>query len=38
MIRVLREDRDVLLVATPGWSTRQLQDWVLHHLEAKVRD
>ena len=34
---VLREDREVLLVATPGWTTGQLQDWVLHYLEANVR-
>ncbi len=36
--KVLREDREVLLVATPGWTTGQLEDWVLHYLEAHVRD
>jgi hypothetical protein len=36
--RVLREDREVLLVATPGWSTGQLQEWVAGYLMDNVRD
>lgn len=36
--RVIREDREVLLVATPTWSTDRLQDWVAGYLEENVRD
>jgi hypothetical protein len=36
--RVIREDREVLLVATPTWSTTQLQDWVARYLEDNIRD
>jgi hypothetical protein len=36
--RVVREDREVLLVATPSWSTDRLQEWVSNYLEDKIRD
>ncbi len=36
--RVLREDREVLLVATPGWSTGQLEEWVAGYLTDNIRD
>jgi len=36
--RVIREDREVLLVATPDWSTDRLQRWVVGYLEENVRD
>lgn len=36
--RVLREDREVLLVATPTWSTSRLHEWVSNYLEDKIRD
>jgi hypothetical protein len=36
--RVIREDREVLLVATPTWSTDRLQEWVSSYLEDKIRD
>lgn len=36
--RVLREDREVLLVATPNWTTDRLQEWVAGYLEDKIRD
>ncbi len=35
---VVREDREVLLVATPGWTTGQLQEWVAGYLEAELSD
>jgi hypothetical protein len=35
---VVREDREVLLVATPGWTTTQVQEWVTGYLEAKLSD
>jgi hypothetical protein len=36
--RVIREDREVLLVATPDWSADRLQRWVVGYLEENVRD
>lgn len=36
--RVIREDREVLLVATPTWSTTQLQEWVARYLQDNIRD
>lgn len=36
--RVIREDREVLLVATPTWSTSRLHEWVSSYLEDKIRD
>lgn len=36
--RVLREDREVLLVATPTWSTSRLHEWVANYLEDKIPD
>lgn len=36
--RVVREDREILLVATPTWSTDRLQEWVARYLQANVRD
>jgi hypothetical protein len=36
--RVIREDREVLLVATPTWSTGRLEEWVARYLQAYVRD
>jgi hypothetical protein len=35
---VVREDREVLLVATPHWTTAQLQEWVTGYLETKLSD
>jgi hypothetical protein len=35
---VVREDREVLLVATPHWTTAQLQEWVTAYLEVKLSD
>ena len=35
--RVIREDREVLLVATASWSTTQLQEWVAGYLTENVR-
>jgi hypothetical protein len=35
--RVLREDREILLVTTPSWSTAQLQEWVTRYLQDKIR-
>lgn len=35
---VIREDREVLLVATPSWDTNRLEEWVTRYLEAKVQD
>jgi hypothetical protein len=35
---VIREDREVLLVATPSWDTNQLEEWVTRYLEDKVSD
>jgi len=35
---VIREDREVLLVATPSWDTAQLQEWVIRYLEDKLSD
>jgi hypothetical protein len=36
--RVIREDREILLVATPTWSAGQLQDWVARYLQDNIRD
>jgi hypothetical protein len=36
--RVIREDREVLLVATASWSTTRLQEWVAGYLTENVRD
>lgn len=36
--RVIREDREVLLVATTDWGTDRLQEWVAGYLEENVRD
>ncbi|MHA7263945.1 hypothetical protein ACX80W_12165 [Arthrobacter sp. TMN-37] len=33
-----REDREVLLVATPVWTIDQLQEWVTGYFEAKLSD
>jgi hypothetical protein len=33
---VIREDREVLLVATPTWDTSQLQEWVTRYLQDKI--
>jgi hypothetical protein len=35
---VVREDREVLLVATPAWTIDQPQEWVTGYLEAKLSD
>jgi hypothetical protein len=35
---VVREDSELLLVATPGWSTGQLEEWTTGYLERNVRD
>lgn len=35
---VIREDREILLVATSSWSTTQLEEWVARYLEEKIRD
>lgn len=34
---VIREDREVLLVATDSWEADRLEEWVRHYLEPKVR-
>jgi hypothetical protein len=36
--RVIREDREVLLVATPTWSTTRLHEWVARYLQDNIRD
>jgi hypothetical protein len=36
--RVIREDREVLLVATADWSADRLQEWVAGYLEENVRN
>ena len=36
--RVIREDREILLVATRTWSTTQLQEWVARYLQDNIRD
>ncbi|ALV43231.1 hypothetical protein AU252_20410 [Pseudarthrobacter sulfonivorans] len=36
--RVIREDHEVLLVATTDWSTDRLHEWVAGYLEENVRD
>ncbi|WP_457974187.1 hypothetical protein [Arthrobacter sp. D1-17] len=36
--RAHREDREVLLVATPSWSTDRLHQWVSNYLENKISD
>ncbi|MBT2595197.1 hypothetical protein [Arthrobacter sp. ISL-72] len=36
--RLIREDREVLLVATSSWSTNQLHEWVVDYLEENARD
>ena len=33
---VIREDREVLLVATPTWDAAQLQEWVTRYLQDKM--
>lgn len=35
---VIREDREVLLVATPGWTTAQLQQWVTRYLQDNLQE
>lgn len=35
---VLREDREVLLVATTTWTAAQLKDWALRYLRENVRE
>lgn len=35
---VIREDREVLLVATVTWETTRLHEWVTRYLEEKIRD
>jgi hypothetical protein len=35
--RVIREDREVLLVGTATWSTTRLQDWVAGYLTENIR-
>lgn len=35
---VIREDREVLLVAAPSWDTTRLEEWVTRYLEAKIQD
>lgn len=35
--RVIREDREVLLVTTPNWNTAQLQEWVTRYLQDKIQ-
>lgn len=34
---VVREDREVLLVATTTWATSQLEDWLTRYFEEKLR-
>ena len=36
--RVIREDREVLLIATPDWSTSRMEQWVADYLDENVRD
>jgi hypothetical protein len=36
--RVIREDREVLLIATADWSTSRMEQWVAGYLEENVRD
>ncbi|APX03199.1 hypothetical protein [Arthrobacter sp. QXT-31] len=36
--RVIREDREILLVVTPTWSATQLQEWVATYLRDNIRD
>jgi hypothetical protein len=36
--RVIREDREILLVATPTWSIDRLQEWVARYLQDNIRD
>lgn len=33
---VLREDREVLLIATPSWTTTQLEEWATDYLNGKL--
>jgi hypothetical protein len=35
---VIREDREVLLVATSSWEAKRLEEWVSRYLTAKIRD
>lgn len=35
---VIREDREVLLVATSSWNAEQLEAWVTRHLAMKIPD
>ena len=35
---VIREDREVLLVATVIWDTNRLEEWVSRYLKAKIHD
>ncbi|TDL41388.1 hypothetical protein [Arthrobacter nitrophenolicus] len=34
----VREDREILLIATPTWETERLEEWVTRYLAAKIRD
>jgi hypothetical protein len=36
--RVIREDREVLLIATPDWSIDRMEGWVAGYLAENVRD
>lgn len=33
---VVREDREVLLVAIPSWDTAQLQEWLTRYIETNM--
>jgi hypothetical protein len=35
---VIREDREVLLVATPSWDASRVEEWVTRYLGAKIQD
>lgn len=35
---VIREDREVLLVATATWEIARLEEWVTHYLEDRLSD
>ncbi|WP_157769009.1 MULTISPECIES: hypothetical protein [Pseudarthrobacter] len=35
---VVREDREVLLVATPSWDTAQLQEWLTRYIETNIHN
>jgi hypothetical protein len=34
---VIREDREVLLVATPSWDTSRLEEWLTRYLQDNIR-